>query len=130
MLRTLPLLAAGLLTFSGAGAFAQTSDQTSTAPQQSAVAANSDAAAAIDARDAGRAGADADAQAQYAVDLAAYDTALARHDARADRQAEHYHHQQRAYADAMAAWRAQDYACRHGSHRACTAPAPDPASYW
>jgi hypothetical protein len=97
------------------------------APQQSAVQANSDAAQA----DAARADAtDADAQARYAADLAAYDAALARHDARADRQAAHYRHQQRAYADAMRDWRAQDYACRHGNNRACNAPSPDPAAYW
>ena len=112
-----PLLAAGLLTLAGP-ALAET--------QQSAVNANNEVAGAFAARDQ----ANADAQSQYQADLAAYDDALARHDARADRQAEHYNRQQRAYADAMRDWRAQDYACRHGHNRACTAPAPDPANYY
>ena len=119
MLRSLTI-AAGLLLATAAGA------QDTTAPQQSAIRANNQAAVA----DAAQAGAASDAQAQYASDVAAYDAALARHDARADRTAERYHHQQRAYADAMAAWRAQDYACRHGSSRACNAPAPDPSAFW
>jgi hypothetical protein len=117
----LRLISLAALAFAGA-ATAQT--------QQSAVRANDQAAAAVDARQDARAAVNLDAQAQYAADLAAYDDALLRHDARADRQAEHYHHQQRAYADAMRDWRAQDYACRHGHNRACTAPAPDPANYW
>ena len=112
-----PLLAAGLLTFA-APALVQT--------QQSAANANNEVAGAFAARDQ----ANAYVQSQYQADLAAYDDALVRHDARADRQAEHYRHQQRAYAEAMRDWRAQDYACRHGRNRACTAPSPDPANYY
>ena len=116
MLRS--LLTAGLLAASAVPAMAQT--------QQSAANANNEVAGAFAARDQ----ANADAQAQYQADLAAYDAALVRHDARADRQAERYQHQQRAYAEAMRDWRAQDGACRHGNRRACTAPAPDPANYY
>lgn len=125
MLRTSLIVAAALGIAGTAGAQVQT-----TASQPSAVRANNDAAAADAAQQTATDTANGDAQAQYAADLAAYDNALARHDARADRQADHYHHQQRAYADAMRDWRAQDYACRHGSNLACTAPAPDPAAYW
>ena len=123
MLRSFTITA-GLLLATAAGA------QDTSAPQASAIRANNQAAATVAARADATAAMNADAQAQYAADLAAYDSALARHDESADRQAEHYRHQQRAYADAMRDWRAQDYACRHGSNRACTAPAPDPAAYW
>ena len=124
MLRVATVLAASL--FATATGAQMQATPPADAPQQSAVRANN----AVAADNAVQASTDADKQAQYQADLAAYDTALAGHDARADRQAEHYHHQQRAYADAMAAWRAQDYACRHGSSRACNAPSPDPAAFW
>ncbi len=125
MLRLSIALSSALLALTSAAGAQDTS-----APQASAIRANNQAAAADAAQAGATAAVNADAQAQYTADLAAYDSALARHDARADRQAEHYHHQQRAYADAMRDWRAQDYACRHGSNRACNAPAPDPAAYW
>ncbi len=68
--------------------------------------------------------------AQYSQDMAAYRDALRvrRHAINSD--ARIYDHQQRAYADAMADWRAQVYACEHGSNQACNTPAPDPAAYW
>jgi hypothetical protein len=69
-------------------------------------------------------------QAQYQSDLAAYDAAMQEHGHAVARQDVHYARQQRAYADAMEAWRMQDYACRHGSSRACHAPAPDPANFY
>lgn len=68
--------------------------------------------------------------AQYSSDMAAYRQALhdRRHAINADRAA--YAHQQRAYADAMYAWRLQVDACHRGNNRACNAPTPDPAAYW
>lgn len=69
-------------------------------------------------------------QAQYESDLAAYDAAMRAHGHAVAQQDVHYARQKRAYADAMEAWRVQDYACRHGSSRACNAPAPDPANYY
>jgi len=69
-------------------------------------------------------------QAQYQSDLAAYDQAMQAHGHAVARQDMRYAHQRRAYADAMEAWRVQDYACRHGSSRACNSPAPDPANYY
>lgn len=73
---------------------------------------------------------DADAQAAYEQDMAAYRDALRarHHDAVAD--ARLYDHQQRAYADAMVAWRIQVAACHRGRRAACDAPAPDPAAFW
>ena len=69
-------------------------------------------------------------QAQYSQDMAAYRDALrARHHA-INADARVYDHQQRAYADAMADWRAQVYACKRGHNRACELPTPDPADYW
>ncbi|WP_454883743.1 hypothetical protein [Sphingomonas oryzagri] len=69
-------------------------------------------------------------QAQYQQDLAAYDQAMRAHGRQVARQDVRYARQKRAYADAMEAWRVQDYACRHGSSRACNSPAPDPADYY
>lgn len=68
--------------------------------------------------------------AQYSDDMAAYRDALRarRHTINSD--ARVYDRQQRAYADAMADWREQVYACEHGSNRACNAPTPNPADYW
>lgn len=70
------------------------------------------------------------AQAQYQQDLAAYDAAVRAHGRAVARQDVRYARQQRAYADAMEAWRIQDAACRRGHSRACKAPAPDPADYY
>ncbi len=72
----------------------------------------------------------ADNQAQYQQDLSSYDAAMQAHGHAIARQDTHYARQQKAYADAMEAWRAQTYACKHGSGRACNAPTPDPADYY
>jgi hypothetical protein len=69
-------------------------------------------------------------QAQYQQDLASYDAAVQAHGRQVARQDAHFAHQRAAYAQAMQAWRVQDYACRHGSNRACNSPAPDPADYY
>lgn len=73
---------------------------------------------------------DATAQGQYAADMAAYHSALIANHREAMRDQAHYDHQQRAYADAMAAWRMQVEDCRKRSNYACKAPAPDPADYY
>lgn len=68
-------------------------------------------------------------QARYAEDVAAYRAALdARHEtmaAEAAMQAD----RERAYAMAMADWRAQVAACERGRTRACRLPTPNPADY-
>jgi hypothetical protein len=70
------------------------------------------------------------AQGQYAADSLAYDNAMREHGRAIARQDAHYAHQQRAYADAMDAWRVQDAACRRGHQKACKSPAPDPADFY
>ncbi|WBO24235.1 hypothetical protein [Sphingomonas abietis] len=69
-------------------------------------------------------------QAQYQQDLASYDAAMKAHGHAIARRDTRYARQQQAYANAMEAWRQQDYACRHGSSQACKSPAPDPADYY
>ncbi len=71
-----------------------------------------------------------EARADYAADQARYEAAIrARHHTIALTDA-HYARQQRAYADAMNAWRAQVTACRSGDTRACRSPTPDPAAFY
>lgn len=97
-------------------------------------AANRDVEAQAAARQSAvadaNAGAQAGADAQYAADLAAYRAALRAHHREVALDARIAEHKERAYADAMADWRRQVYACKHGSTRACNAPTPDPANYW
>lgn len=70
------------------------------------------------------------ATAVYARDMAAYRTAVRRHNRTLIRDQVRYDRQQRAYADAMAVWRDQIAACKRGSARACRAPTPDPAAFY
>jgi hypothetical protein len=70
-----------------------------------------------------------EAEIQYDADMAAWLAAL---EARgeviaADRSV--YLANQRAYADAMAAWRRQTAACKSGATAACKLPTPNPADY-
>ena len=69
-------------------------------------------------------------QAQYQSDLDAYDRAIVHHGQQISRQDAHYAHQQRAYAEAMEAWRMQVAACKRGHTVACNAPPPDPANFY
>jgi len=69
-------------------------------------------------------------QAQYQSDLSAYNAAMHAHGHQVASQDVHYAHQQRAYADAMEAWRIQTAACKRGHDRACNAPTPDPAEFY
>ena len=70
-----------------------------------------------------------EAEIQYDADMAAWLAALeARGEAiAADRSV--YVANQRAYADAMAAWRRQTAACKAGATAACKLPTPNPADY-
>lgn len=72
----------------------------------------------------------AENQAQYEADRAAYRAAYAAHTRAAISDQVHYDRQQRAYADAMAEWRAQTAACKKGKVSACNKPTPDPAKYY
>lgn len=72
----------------------------------------------------------AEAQAQYDSDRQAYMAALVQHDRAVNRTDARYVRQQVAYADAMAAWRRQVYACKQGKKLACDLPPPDPSRYY
>ena len=67
-------------------------------------------------------------QANAANDQARYDQTLQEHDRAVRRSDAHYRHQQRAYADAMSAWRLQVRDCLAGHKMACNMPPPDPAA--
>lgn len=72
----------------------------------------------------------AEQRAQYDADRQAYMDALVAHDHAVNRTDARYARQQRAYADAMFAWRRQVYACKHGHQRACDMPPPDPSRFY
>ena len=88
------------------------------------------ASATQSSADASAAATNAVNQAQYDADRQAYTDALVRHDAAVDRTDARYARQRNAYADAMAAWRAQVAACKRGHQRACDMPTPNPADYY
>ena len=69
-------------------------------------------------------------KAQYDKDMAAYRAAVERNARQAMHDQRRYDNQQRAYADAMFAWRLQTAACERGHVRACRAPTPDPADFY
>jgi hypothetical protein len=71
----------------------------------------------------------ADQQAQYETDMAAYRDALSAQQRAKFADERRYDRQQRAYAQAMYDWRVQVDACRAGNNRACNAPTPNPADY-
>ena len=109
--------------------------QTAPAPADTPeAAANRDVAAQAAARQQTVEAAQVDAvdatQAQYETDMASYRAALRAHHRAVVADARIADRQQRAYADAMAVWRRQVYACKHGDNRACKAPTPDPAAFW
>lgn len=71
------------------------------------------------------------ARAQDRMDRRAYAAAMtARHHRAVNRYDRRYMRQQTAYANAMAAWRRQAAACKHGSRRACKAPSPRVANFY
>lgn len=69
-------------------------------------------------------------QGSYDQDMASYRAAVMANHRVAANDARVYAHQQRAYADAMVAWRAQVDACHKGHPAACNAPSPNPADFW
>ncbi len=69
-------------------------------------------------------------QQQYQEDLAAYHDAVMANHADAMKDQRRFDRQQRAYADAMAQWRAQTDACNKGKLKACKLPTPNPADYY
>ncbi|HTI31455.1 MAG TPA: hypothetical protein VL405_04935 [Sphingomonas sp.] len=85
---------------------------------------------AAQARDAANVGVTASAQAAYDYDMANYLATLRAHDATAANNEAKYAAKQRAYADAMRAWRVQVWDCNRGIIAACRAPTPDPAAFY
>ena len=73
---------------------------------------------------------DAAQKAQYDSDMAAYRAKVEANARQSMRDEARYRNQQRAYADAMFAWRLQTAACARGHLRACRAPTPDPADFY
>ena len=71
----------------------------------------------------------ADLQAQYNADMAAWLDAMRSRDARIAANAAQYDRQQRAYADAMYVWRMQVRDCERGFQFACNRPTPNPADF-
>jgi hypothetical protein len=69
-------------------------------------------------------------RAAYEADLAAYHDEIMANRADAMRDSARFNRQQRAYADAMAQWRAQTIACEKGKLKACKLPTPRPADYY
>jgi hypothetical protein len=100
------------------------------APDTSSPAAVADANNAAAAHAQHQTNMNANEQARYEEDRAAYLTALRSHNREAAVDAHIYDRQQRAYADAMYAWRVQVEDCRRGRRAACNAPTPDPANFW
>ncbi len=72
----------------------------------------------------------ADRQRQYDMDRAAFRAAAEVRREKIISDSVVYERQQRAFADAMAAWRAQVRACNQGDRMACNKPTPMPAEYY
>ncbi len=73
---------------------------------------------------------DAGQKAQYDKDMADYRSKVEANAQQSMRDDARYRNQQRAFADAMFAWRLQTRACERGHVRACRAPTPDPADFY
>jgi hypothetical protein len=71
----------------------------------------------------------ADLQAQYNADMAAWLAAMRARNANMSANAAQYDRYQRAYADAMYVWRMQVRDCERGFQFACNRPTPNPADF-
>ncbi len=71
----------------------------------------------------------AEAQIVYDADMAAWMAAMEARGEKIAADRSTYLQQQRAYADAMEAWRRQTAACQAGATAACKLPTPNPADY-
>lgn len=68
-------------------------------------------------------------EGEYAADVAAYNRRLRQNRRIVNADEALYAERSRAYAQAMADWRAQVTACDRGHNRACRLPTPNPADY-
>lgn len=73
--------------------------------------------------------ANANLQAQYDADMAAWMTEVRTRSAVAEANEAEYAARQRAYADAMYVWRMQVADCKRGYQFACNRPTPNPAAF-
>lgn len=119
----------GFLTLT-ALAFASPALAQTTAPDTTSPAAVAEANRVAAAQAQAQTNMNAAEKARYEEDRAAYLTALRNRNRQVALDAHIYERQQRAYADAMYAWRVQVEDCRRGKRAACNAPTPDPANYW
>lgn len=71
----------------------------------------------------------ADLQAQYDADMAAWMDSMRRRDNHIAANDARYDRQRRAYADAMYVWRMQVRDCERGYQFACNRPTPNPADF-
>ena len=72
-----------------------------------------------------------DARAQARRDRMAFRAAsMRRYHLSVERYQTQYARREAAYADAMAAWRGQVYACHHGHDSACRAPTPRVSDFY
>ena len=93
-------------------------------------AANNAVLEATTARDAAQLDQQSSDVARYDADMVAYRAALRAHDRAVAADEVFAARQERAYADAMRAWRIQVADCDAGVRAACRAPSPRPADYW
>lgn len=93
-------------------------------------AANAHGADQANANRAADAAENAANQAAYDYDMSIYLDRLRARDAKAATNEATYARNQRAYAEAMHAWRVQVYDCNRGIIAACRAPTPDPANFF
>lgn len=74
--------------------------------------------------------ANANSEAQYEADMAQYRSSYEAAVKTAMADEARYDRQQRAYADAMSAWRLNVQACDRGRLSACKRPTPNPADFY
>ncbi|AGH47951.1 hypothetical protein G432_01115 [Sphingomonas sp. MM-1] len=125
---------AALLAFAGGAAVAQTAPAPQTAVENAADAQEVPVTRGLNAREGSEASAQQAAseavQAQYEADMAAYRTSVQAHAQAVAQDEARFARQQRAYADAMAAWREQKRDCDRGVLKACKKPTPNPSDFY
>ena len=111
-------------------AFALAGLATPLGAQQPATTNAADLNKAVASANADAAEANATAEGQYQNDLLVYRKAVAEHSAGTMSDKARYERQQVLYAQAMAAWRKQDAACKTGDTEGCKHPSPDPKDFY
>lgn len=129
-MRISPLFAAAALFAAPALAQAQSpADEPPPVPGPGSAAASANADAAAVASTQNTVSIRPEDQAAYDADVAAYRVELQAHRRTARADAAYAARQERAYADAMHAWRIQVADCKRGIGAACRAATPRPADF-